>query len=323
MVEISEEEADAQDDVITDNYTAAMKSNQTQKHPYFLRTKTQPRSIEEMDKERLSMMSSSSSYSNNNVSSEEEDLANCLVMLSNKSDRNLSSDGYGGKEQDKAKETASLEKNMFQCKACKKVFNSHQALGGHRASHKKVKGCFAARSDGLDYESSIVDHDPIPDEPLIAPPAAAATSSGGRRRAKMHECSVCRRVFSSGQALGGHKRCHWLTTSSDNAFIPNFHDFQYHHHLQSQQLCKKPMMMMMMTDGRDRDRQLDLNLNLPAATHVQDNKTMSKSETTTTTTRSCVEEDKIEGPGEEMKLSELRDVNLDGGWLQMGIASNR
>lgn len=23
-----------------------------------------------------------------------------------------------------------------------------------------------------------------------------------------HKCSVCMRVFSSGQALGGHKRCH-------------------------------------------------------------------------------------------------------------------
>ncbi|KAJ0959770.1 hypothetical protein J5N97_000537 [Dioscorea zingiberensis] len=24
-----------------------------------------------------------------------------------------------------------------------------------------------------------------------------------------HQCSICWRVFSSGQALGGHKRCHW------------------------------------------------------------------------------------------------------------------
>uniref|UniRef100_J3LFH8 C2H2-type domain-containing protein n=1 Tax=Oryza brachyantha TaxID=4533 RepID=J3LFH8_ORYBR len=27
---------------------------------------------------------------------------------------------------------------MFECKACKKLFSSHQALGGHRASHKKT-----------------------------------------------------------------------------------------------------------------------------------------------------------------------------------------
>lgn len=24
-----------------------------------------------------------------------------------------------------------------------------------------------------------------------------------------HKCSICFRVFSSGQALGGHMRCHW------------------------------------------------------------------------------------------------------------------
>ena len=24
-----------------------------------------------------------------------------------------------------------------------------------------------------------------------------------------HKCSICLRVFFSGQALGGHKRCHW------------------------------------------------------------------------------------------------------------------
>ncbi|KAG2327523.1 hypothetical protein Bca52824_010251 [Brassica carinata] len=30
----------------------------------------------------------------------------------------------------------------FECGGCKKVFGSHQALGGHRASNKNVKGCF-------------------------------------------------------------------------------------------------------------------------------------------------------------------------------------
>ncbi|KAJ8557969.1 hypothetical protein K7X08_004735 [Anisodus acutangulus] len=34
----------------------------------------------------------------------------------------------------------------FECSGCKKVFGSHQALGGHRASHKNVKGCFASAS---------------------------------------------------------------------------------------------------------------------------------------------------------------------------------
>ncbi|KAK4803009.1 hypothetical protein SAY86_001212 [Trapa natans] len=36
-----------------------------------------------------------------------------------------------------------LVQGHFECSSCKKVFGSHQALGGHRASHKNVKGCFA------------------------------------------------------------------------------------------------------------------------------------------------------------------------------------
>lgn len=32
---------------------------------------------------------------------------------------------------------------------------------------------------------------------------------GTARKSKSHMCSICQRVFASGQALGGHKRCHW------------------------------------------------------------------------------------------------------------------
>ena len=96
----------------------------------------------------------------------------------------------------------------FECSSCKKVFGSHQALGGHRASHKNVKGCFAiTKNDGEDEDRS-------------------GGSGGGHEKdgdggeakenleEKMmmvlgHKCSICLRVFSSGQALGGHKRCHW------------------------------------------------------------------------------------------------------------------
>ncbi|KAG4160349.1 hypothetical protein ERO13_D02G231400v2 [Gossypium hirsutum] len=90
--------------------------------------------------------------------------------------------------------TSETEPNMvqetdtfrFECSSCKKVFGSHQALGGHRASHKNVKGCFAiTRTDG-GYE--------VDDKTVMF---------------LGHKCSICLRVFSSGQALGGHKRCHW------------------------------------------------------------------------------------------------------------------
>jgi hypothetical protein len=35
----------------------------------------------------------------------------------------------------------------YQCATCKKEFKSHQALGGHRSSHKRVvKGCYVQKN---------------------------------------------------------------------------------------------------------------------------------------------------------------------------------
>lgn len=34
-------------------------------------------------------------------------------------------------------------------------------------------------------------------------------SKPSKKKLKGHECSICHRIFPSGQALGGHKRCHW------------------------------------------------------------------------------------------------------------------
>ncbi|KAK3141858.1 hypothetical protein QOZ80_4BG0339160 [Eleusine coracana subsp. coracana] len=60
-------------------------------------------------------------------------------------------------------------------------------------------------------------HDPPPVAAAFnvgASASSAVAAPGNKKNAKMHECSVCHRLFTSGQALGGHKRCHWLTTSS-------------------------------------------------------------------------------------------------------------
>ncbi|KAK4375140.1 hypothetical protein RND71_005817 [Anisodus tanguticus] len=71
---------------------------------------------------------------------------------------------------------SSLAFRFFECKTCKKQFESFQALGGHRASHKKPKLVTTA--------------DPI------------------KFKIKKHECSYCGEEFSLGQALGGHMRKH-------------------------------------------------------------------------------------------------------------------
>ncbi|XP_042495001.1 zinc finger protein ZAT3-like [Macadamia integrifolia] len=127
-----------------------------------------------------------------NFSEEDREVAASLVLLSN------------GPSQ-------CFEVDRFECSSCKRVFGSHQALGGHRASHKNVKGCFAiARStdDGEDDECEIGAGDYGGHDHRINV-GEGGESSSSVLAAEEHKCSICTRVFSSGQALGGHKRCHW------------------------------------------------------------------------------------------------------------------
>ncbi|CAN6279443.1 unnamed protein product [Urochloa humidicola] len=206
---------------------------------------------------------------------------------------------------------STVPRGMFECKACKKVFTSHQALGGHRASHKKVKGCFAAK---LDSDSR---NDPPPPRPVIVAASAAsenvivnaipAAAIGGtersatgvvdgntvvssamataapefaaadevpvpapfaaapvvfKKKGKVHECSICHRVFMSGQALGGHKRCHWLTAGGgDPAAAAKLQPFVTQDHVmhamcQQLTLGRRPAAMFDATS----DPFLDLNV---------------------------------------------------------------
>ncbi|CAM0872558.1 unnamed protein product [Alopecurus aequalis] len=67
----------------------------------------------------------------------------------------------------------SSPERVFECKTCNRQFPSFQALGGHRASHKK---------------------------PRLA--------NGEPPKPKVHGCSICGLEFAVGQALGGHMRRH-------------------------------------------------------------------------------------------------------------------
>lgn len=104
--------------------------------------------------------------------------------------------------------------SRFECSSCKKVFGSHQALGGHRASHKNVKGCFAIHNNEYDEEEEkqdlIIGNNV---EVEVVKDAGDVDYDDKNLNMNMniqgHKCSICLRVFSSGQALGGHKRCHW------------------------------------------------------------------------------------------------------------------
>lgn len=88
----------------------------------------------------------------------------------------------------------------FACSICKKGFPSYQALGGHRASHKKFKGCCAPREENsLETENS---HNRSDNNLVI--------NQVKSKKGKDHECPICFKVFASGQALGGHKRSHLI-----------------------------------------------------------------------------------------------------------------
>ncbi|XP_010512387.1 PREDICTED: zinc finger protein ZAT9-like [Camelina sativa] len=172
----------------------------------------------------------------------EEDLAFCLMMLSrdkwkkNKSSSNNKevvkeietdedeSEGYNNRLSKMNRTTTT--KGRYKCETCGKVFKSYQALGGHRASHKKNRV-----SNKTEQQRNETEHDNV----VVSVVAASAEK-------RIHECPICFRVFASGQALGGHKRSHGIGNLSVN----------HHHHHQHQAL--------------ESVKQRMIDLNLPAPT---------------------------------------------------------
>ncbi|XP_010503222.1 PREDICTED: zinc finger protein ZAT8-like [Camelina sativa] len=93
------------------------------------------------------------------------------------------------------------EKRVFRCKTCLKEFSTFQALGGHRASHKKL----------INSED----------------PSLLGSLSNKKTKAAMtsHPCPICGVNFPMGQALGGHMRRHRNekvsgTTLVTRSFLP-------------------------------------------------------------------------------------------------------
>lgn len=80
--------------------------------------------------------------------------------------------------------TSNSPSRFFECKTCNRQFTSFQALGGHRASHKKPR---VMGGDLTNHQAQL--------------PISPA-------KAKSHECSICGVEFAIGQALGGHMRRH-------------------------------------------------------------------------------------------------------------------
>ncbi|KAE8704108.1 BTB/POZ domain-containing protein NPY2-like [Hibiscus syriacus] len=133
-----------------------------------------------------------------NPPTEEEYLALCLLMLA----------------QGTTSTTAKSSFNHYKCKVCNKGFPTYQALGGHKSSHRKLVV-------GADEHPTTT----APAEDKFSTAAIATTTKNSpppvanNQGCKIHTCSICYKTFSSGQALGGHKRCHYDTgngSSSNN-----------------------------------------------------------------------------------------------------------
>ncbi|KAJ8485414.1 hypothetical protein OPV22_017899 [Ensete ventricosum] len=115
------------------------------------------------------------------------------------------------------------QKNRYKCLICNKSFHSYQAFGGHRSSHMRMKASMEAGT--YDGGSSTCKKSSIESNAYTATKQTDEDSSSGRRggagagseaskKLKEYHCPICRKVFSSGQALGGHKRSHFLPNSS-------------------------------------------------------------------------------------------------------------
>ncbi|CAL1386977.1 unnamed protein product [Linum trigynum] len=194
---------------------------------------------------------------------EEEDMANCLILLarghsviSNNnitiiSSPNAAASNHGGGGGGKFTSRRFMETApaaggkagyyVYECRTCSRTFPSFQALGGHRASHKKPKntnttttsnnnnattatmlnGRFMTVNMSSDEEDNRINSLRDMNSSLNLQLNSQNHRSGGNYNStmygnhhkgsngsKVHECGICGAEFNSGQALGGHMRRH-------------------------------------------------------------------------------------------------------------------
>ncbi|XP_038983890.1 zinc finger protein ZAT1-like [Phoenix dactylifera] len=95
------------------------------------------------------------------------------------------------------------DQKQYLCTACNKSFSTHQALGGHTASHNKGKSNAGVEEAKLaQAEGNLI-----------------GQSGGSAMKVSEHRCKICSLVFPTGQALGGHMRKHW--TGPENVAAPS------------------------------------------------------------------------------------------------------
>lgn len=196
-----------QEDVRLSSTVKKGRRTKRQRAPYLAMPPPQPEPIDSASEDTASASASGSG----SITEEDEDMANCLILLAQGHlEPSPDPSSPGPASVSKIADPSVL--TSYECKTCSKTFPSFQALGGHRASHKKPKLSPAHEEKKPEEVADTTLQ--MSSANSLSGPVAIGISIGGSgsastiKASKIHECSICRAEFNSGQALGGHMRRH-------------------------------------------------------------------------------------------------------------------
>ncbi|EYU19359.1 hypothetical protein MIMGU_mgv1a018962mg, partial [Erythranthe guttata] len=103
-----------------------------------------------------------------------------------------------------------VPKSYRSCADSGKGFNSYQALDRNPdAVIPAIPAAAIERNPYAVIPAAAIERNPYAVIPAVAAASTRCTSGMNRSGNKLHECEICHKTFTSGQALGGHKRKHY------------------------------------------------------------------------------------------------------------------